>query len=63
MLLAAGLSLLVAALLLFLLGLVQVEQIGSVGLLLVLVVAAVVGGYAARALAVRLPPPGRRPPG
>lgn len=60
MLLAAGLSLLVAAVLLLLLQLVGVEQIGLVGLLLVLVAAAVAGGYGTRALATRLPSVGRR---
>ncbi|MGY1749610.1 hypothetical protein [Modestobacter sp. SYSU DS0511] len=62
-LLAAGLSLLVGAVLLLLLQVAGVGRIGFLGLLLVLIAAAVVGGYATRALATRLPPVGRRPRG
>ncbi|MGY1844657.1 hypothetical protein [Modestobacter sp. SYSU DS0875] len=62
-LLAAGISLLVGAVLLLLLQLAGVERIGLLGLLLVLITAAVAGGYATRALAPRLPPMGRRPRG
>ncbi|TWH75220.1 hypothetical protein JD78_03775 [Modestobacter roseus] len=63
MLLAAGLSFLVAAVLLLVLQLAGVDRIGFLGLLLVLIAAAVAGGYATRAVAGRLPPVGRRPRG
>ncbi|MGY1840742.1 MULTISPECIES: hypothetical protein [unclassified Modestobacter] len=62
-LLAAGLSLLVGAVLLLVLQLVGIDQIGLLGLLLVLIAAAVAGGYATRAVATRLPPMGRGPRG
>ena len=59
--LAAGLSLLVAVVLLLLLGVVGVDRIGAVLLFVVLVVSAVVGGWVVRLLSPRLPPI-RRPP-
>lgn len=59
--LAAGLSLLVAAVLVLLLGALGVEQISSVLFLVVLVVAACAGGALVRLLAPRLPAV-RRPP-
>ncbi len=55
-LLAAGLSLLIAALLLVLLELTGVDALGSVGFLLVVVVAALAGGTLTRWLVPRLPP-------
>ncbi|OMQ15009.1 hypothetical protein A7K94_0212420 [Modestobacter sp. VKM Ac-2676] len=58
-----GLSLLVGAVLLLVLQLVGIDQIGLLGLLLVLIAAAVAGGYATRAVATRLPPMGRGPRG
>ncbi|MBB3677092.1 hypothetical protein [Modestobacter versicolor] len=59
--LAAGLSLLVAALLVLLLGVVGVDRINGVVFVVVLVVAALVGGWLVRLLAPRLPAV-RRPP-
>jgi hypothetical protein len=59
--LAAGLSLLVAALLVLLLAVAGVEEVSAVGFLVVLVVAAVTGGFLVRLLAPRLPAV-RRPP-
>jgi len=61
LILAAGLSLLLAAVLVLLLGLAGVEQLGAVEFLVVLVVAAVAGGFLVRLLAPRLPAV-RRPP-
>ena len=59
--LAAGLSLLIAVVLVLLLGIAGVESISEVLLLVVLVVAALIGGWLVRLLAPRLPPI-RRPP-
>jgi uncharacterized membrane-anchored protein len=59
--LAAGLSLLVAAVLVLLLGVVGVEELNAVVFLVVLVVAALAGGSLVRLLAPRLPAV-RRPP-
>jgi len=59
--LAAGVSVLTAGVLLLLLDLVGVDRIGLLAFLLVLLVAAVVGGYLTRVIAPRLPPVGRRP--
>jgi hypothetical protein len=59
-LLAAGLSLLIAALLLVVLELAGVDALGSVGFLLVVVVAGIAGGTLTRWLVPRLPPV-RRP--
>jgi hypothetical protein len=61
LMLAAGLSLLVAAVLVLLLGVAGVEQLGTVEFLVVLVVAALAGGYLVRLLGPRLPAV-RRPP-
>jgi hypothetical protein len=61
LMLAAGLSLLVAAVLVLLLGVAGVEQLGAVEFLVVLVVAALAGGFLVRLLAPRLPAV-RRPP-
>jgi hypothetical protein len=55
-LLAAGLSLLIAAVLLVLLQVAGVDTLGSVGFVLVVVVAAVAGGTLTRWLAPKLPP-------
>ena len=60
-LLAAGLSLLVATVLVLLLGLAGVDRINEVLFLVVLVVAALIGGSLVRLLAPRLPAV-RRPP-
>jgi undecaprenyl pyrophosphate phosphatase UppP len=59
--LAAGLSLLVATVLVLLLGVAGVDRINAVLFLVVLVVAALVGGGLVRLLAPRLPAI-RRPP-
>jgi hypothetical protein len=59
--LAAGLSLLVATVLVLLLGLIGAERINEVVFVVVLVVAALVGGWLTRLLAPRLPAI-RRPP-
>ena len=56
MLLAAGISLLIAGLLLGLLQVVGVDTLGSLGFLLVIVVAAVAGGAVTRWLVPKLPP-------
>jgi hypothetical protein len=61
LLLSAGLSLLVAALVVVLLGAVGVRHVDELVLLAVLVVSALVGGWLVRLLAPRLPPV-RRPP-
>jgi hypothetical protein len=61
LMLAAGLSLLVAAVLVLLLGLAGVDQLGAGVFLVVLVVAALTGGFLVRLLAPRLPAV-RRPP-
>ena len=61
LMLAAGLSLLVATVLVLLLGLVGAERINEVVFVVVLVVAALVGGWLTRLLAPRLPAI-RRPP-
>lgn len=58
-LLSAGISLLVAALLLAALSAFGVEALGPLGFVVLLVVAAVAGGWATRQLAPRLPPFGR----
>jgi len=55
-LLAAGISLLIAGLLLVVLQVAGVDTIGSVGFVLVVVVAAVAGGTLTRWLVPRLPP-------
>lgn len=55
-LLATGLSLLIAAVLLVLLSVAGVDTLGSVGFVLVVLVAAVVGGGLTRWLVPRLPP-------
>jgi hypothetical protein len=55
-LLAAGISLLIAGLLLVVLQVAGVDTIGSVGFVLVVVVAAVAGGMLTRWLVPRLPP-------
>ena len=55
-LLAAGISLLVAALLLVLLAAAGIDTLGSVGFVLVVVGAAVAGGGLTRWLVPRLPP-------
>jgi hypothetical protein len=55
-LLAAGISLLVAALLLVLLEVAGVDALGSLGFLLVIVAAALAGGGLTRWLVPRLPP-------
>ncbi|NEK96298.1 hypothetical protein GCU67_19320 [Modestobacter muralis] len=59
--LAAGLSLLVAVVFLLVLQAVGVEAISSLGFVTVVVVAALVGGWVTRRLAPRLPDV-RRPP-
>jgi hypothetical protein len=59
--LAAGLSLLVATVLVLLLGLIGAERIDEVVFVVVLVVAALIGGWLTRLLAPRLPAI-RRPP-
>jgi hypothetical protein len=59
--LAAGLSLLVATVLVLLLALTGAERINEVVFVVVLVVAALVGGWLTRLLAPRLPAI-RRPP-
>ncbi|MCW2508537.1 MAG: hypothetical protein JWR28_1202 [Modestobacter sp.] len=59
--LAAGLSLLVATVLVLLLGLIGAERINEVVFVVVLVVAALIGGWLTRLLAPRLPAI-RRPP-
>jgi hypothetical protein len=59
--LAAGISLLIAALLVLALGVAGVESINEVGFVVVLVVAALAGGWLTRLLAPRLPAI-RRPP-
>jgi hypothetical protein len=61
LLLAAGLSLLIAALLVLLLGLAGVDEINEVVFVVVLVVAALAGGSLVRLVAPRLPAV-RRPP-
>ena len=58
-LLAAGTSLLIAALLLVVLSALGVDAIGSLGFLVVVVVAALAGGVLTRWLVPRLPPVGR----
>jgi hypothetical protein len=60
-LLAAGISLVLAALVLVVLSAVGVETISSLGFVAVIVVAAVAGGWLTRQLAPRLPAV-RRPP-
>jgi hypothetical protein len=60
-LLSAGVSVLLAGLFLLLLDAAGVERIGLLGFLLVLVAAAVAGGYLVRLVAPRLPAGGRRP--
>jgi hypothetical protein len=55
-LLATGLSLLIAAVLLVLLSVAGVDTLGSVGFVLVVLVAAVAGGGLTRWLVPRLPP-------
>ena len=55
-LLAAGTSLLIAALLLVVLSALGVDAIGSLGFLVVVVVAALAGGVLTRWLVPRLPP-------
>ena len=55
-LLAAGISLLVAALLLVLLQVAGIDTLGSIGFVLVVVVAALAGGTLTRWLVPRLPP-------
>ena len=59
--LSAGISLLVAVVVLLVLQAVGVDRISSVGFVAVIVVAAVVGGWLTRQLAPRLPDV-RRPP-
>ena len=59
--LAAGLSLVVAAVLVLLLDVAGVERLGQLAFFLVVVVSAVAGGTAVRLLAPKLPPV-RRPP-
>lgn len=59
--LAAGLSLLVAVVFLLVLVAVGVDRISSLGFVAVILVAAVVGGWVTRLLAPRLPDV-RRPP-
>jgi hypothetical protein len=59
--LAAGISLLIAAVLVIGLGVLGVASINELGFILVLVVAAVAGGWVTRQLAPRLPAI-RRPP-
>ena len=61
MLLAAGVSLLIAAVLLIALQAVGVDRLDPVGFIALVVVAAVLGGSVTRWLAPRLPPVGRRP--
>jgi hypothetical protein len=60
-LIAAGLSLAIAAVLVVLLQVAGVERINEVGFVVVLVVAASIGGWVTRLLAPRLPAI-RRPP-
>jgi hypothetical protein len=55
-LLAAGISLLIAAVLLLVLQAAGVDALGSVGFLLVVVAAAVAGGALTRWLVPKLPP-------
>jgi uncharacterized membrane protein YeiH len=62
-LLAAGLSLLVAAVLLIVLQAVGLDRLDEVGFIAVIVVAAFAGGSITRWLVPRLPPVGRRPRG
>jgi hypothetical protein len=61
LLLAAGVSLLIAAVLMLLLGLAGVERINELLFVVVLLVAALIGGSLVRLLAPRLPAV-RRPP-
>jgi hypothetical protein len=61
LLLSAGLSLLIAAVLLVVLQLVGVDRLDPVGFILLVVVAALAGGSLTRWLAPRLPPIGRHP--
>ena len=61
LLLAAGVSLLIAAVLVLLLGLAGVDRVNEVLFVVVLVVAALIGGSLVRLLAPRLPAV-RRPP-
>jgi hypothetical protein len=61
LLLAAGVSLLIAAVLVLLLGLAGVDRVNEVLFVVVLVVAALLGGSLVRLLAPRLPAV-RRPP-
>jgi hypothetical protein len=56
LLLAAGLSLLIAGLLLVVLQVAGVDRIGQLGFVLVVVVAAVAGGWLTRWLVPKLPP-------
>jgi hypothetical protein len=60
-LLAAGLSLLFAAVLVVLLGVAGVERINELVFVVVLVVAALAGGWVTRLIAPRLPPVRRGP--
>jgi hypothetical protein len=62
-LLAAGLSLLIAGLLLVVLHLAGVDRIGQLGFVLLVLAAALAGGSLTRWLGPRLPPVGRRPHG
>ena len=62
-LLAAGLSLLTAAILVLLLAAAGVDRISDVLFVGVLVASALVGGWSVRLLAPRLPPIRRRPRG
>jgi hypothetical protein len=59
--LAAGTSLLVAAVLVVVLGVAGVDQLSRGGFFVLVVVSAVIGGSLVRLLAPRLPPV-RRPP-
>jgi hypothetical protein len=60
-LLAAGLSLLFAAVLVVLLGVAGVDRINELVFVVVLVVAALAGGWVTRLIAPRLPPVPRGP--
>jgi hypothetical protein len=61
LLLAAGLSLLIAAVLLVVLQLAGVDRLDEVGFILVVIVAALAGGALTRWVVPRLPPVRRHP--
>jgi uncharacterized membrane protein YeiH len=60
-LLAAGISLMIAAVLLVVLQVAGVDRLDQVGFIVLIVVAALAGGSVTRWLVPRLPPTGRHP--